>query len=204
MPSALEPTSLKKVVPERAVLIPKEATRVFKGQIFDVYQWPQQMFDGSFQTFEMLRRPDTLQIIAIKDGKIVILEEEQPNLPPYFSIPGGRHDVAGETTLQAAQRELLEETGLTFASWKLVDVFQNAAKIEHFVYTYVASDFLDQVKTHLDVGEKIQVNYMDLEKVKRMCDDPKAKGLPKELLVNLAHIDDLLTLPEFTGQAIDC
>lgn len=204
MPRALEPTSLKKVVPERAVLIPKEATRVFKGQIFDVYQWPQQMFDGSFQTFEMLRRPDTLQIIAIKDGKIVILEEEQPNLPPYFSIPGGRHDVAGETTLQAAQRELLEETGLTFASWKLVDVFQNAAKIEHFVYTYVANDFLDQVKTHLDVGEKIQVNYMDLEKVKRMCDDPKAKGLPKELLVSLARIDDLLTLPEFTGQTIDC
>ncbi len=36
--------------------IPPNAKRVFKGIIFDVYQWQQKMFDGSKETFEMLKR----------------------------------------------------------------------------------------------------------------------------------------------------
>jgi len=36
-----------------------QAQRVFKGIIFDVYQWKQKMFDGSQGIFEMLKRPDT-------------------------------------------------------------------------------------------------------------------------------------------------
>lgn len=50
--------------------IPINARRVFKGIIFDVYQWEQKMFDGNFKTFEMLKRPNTVEIIAIRDNKI--------------------------------------------------------------------------------------------------------------------------------------
>jgi len=70
---------MRTVTPKNAKLIPENAEQVFKGQIFDVYHWRQEMFDGSTETFEMLKRPDTIKIIAIKDKKIVILEEEQPD-----------------------------------------------------------------------------------------------------------------------------
>ena len=72
---------MKKIVPSNAVLIPRHAKRVFKGEIFEVYQWPQEMFDGSIKTFEMVRRPDTVATIAVIEDKIIVLEEEQPNLP---------------------------------------------------------------------------------------------------------------------------
>lgn len=38
--------------------IPENAKLVFKGKIFDTYQWEQEMYDGSRVTFEKIKRPD--------------------------------------------------------------------------------------------------------------------------------------------------
>ncbi|HVS79005.1 MAG TPA: NUDIX domain-containing protein, partial [Candidatus Saccharimonadales bacterium] len=110
---------MNNVVPEDANLIPVNAKKVFDGKIFDVYQWPQKMYDGTTETFEMLKRPNTVVVLAIKDGELVILKQSQPNLQNEFmDFPGGRAD-EGETPLESAKRELLEETGMTFKNWKL-------------------------------------------------------------------------------------
>ena len=49
----------ERVLLKGARLIPPEADCVFRGEIYEVHQWPQKMPDGSVKTFEMLRRPDT-------------------------------------------------------------------------------------------------------------------------------------------------
>jgi ADP-ribose pyrophosphatase len=69
--------------------IPKEAKLVFKGVIFDVYQWQQKMFDGSFETFEMLKRPNTVEIIATQGDKILLSHQSQPNKKDFLSLFGG-------------------------------------------------------------------------------------------------------------------
>ena len=59
--------------------IPKHAKRVFKGVIFDVYQWKQKMYDGSFKTFEKIKRPDTVIVFPVLDnGKILLTKQSQP------------------------------------------------------------------------------------------------------------------------------
>jgi ADP-ribose pyrophosphatase len=138
---------MRKVLPENARLVPAKAELVFKGVIYDVYHWQQEVFDGSMATFEMLKRPDTVEAIAVRDDKIVILEQEQPSRKTYFGLPGGRHDVEGEDELDAAKRELLEETGLSFRTWKLLKVTQPHTKIEQFVYTFLATDFESEKQT---------------------------------------------------------
>src|SRR3989344_9504870 len=91
--------------------MPDNAKRVFKGVIFDVYQWEQEMFDGSKATFEKLKRPDTVVIFGVlPDGKIILTEQEQPSKEPFIGATGGRVD-EGEEILAAAKRELLEESG---------------------------------------------------------------------------------------------
>lgn len=85
--------------------VPSQAKRVFKGIIFDVYQWEQELFDGSKQTFEMLKRPDTVEVIAVKDGSILMSRQSQPNKHDFFSLFGGRVE-PDEEPLAAAQREL--------------------------------------------------------------------------------------------------
>ena len=52
----------ERVLPKGARLIPREAGCVFRGEIYEVHQWPQKMPDGSVKTFEMLRRPDTVMV----------------------------------------------------------------------------------------------------------------------------------------------
>ncbi len=192
---------MRTVIPASARLLPETATKVFAGKIFDVYQWEQELFDGTKATFEMLGRPDTIQVIAIKDHKLVVLHEEQPSYQPFYGLPGGRHDVPSETELEAAKRELLEETGLAFKNWKLIDVTQPQAKIEWFVYLYVATDFLEQVTPHLDAGEKIQVELVDLIRARELASGPDVRHLPADLLAQASSIDALADLPEYQGQA---
>lgn len=190
---------MRKVLPKNAKLVPKEAKLAFKGIIYDTYQWQQQMFDGSYQTFEMLKRPDTIKILAIKDGKVVILEQEQPGHEAFYDLPGGRHDVEAEDELGAAKREMLEETGMTFKTWKLLDISQPHTKIEQFVYIFLATDFDNQVGQHLDVGEKIEVKYFDFDTVKQLTNDSKARYLPRELLEKANSLDEILNLPVYEG-----
>src|SRR3989344_4472803 len=108
---------MKKLVPKDAVLIPDNAKCVFRGQIFDVYQWPQKMFNDSSDTYEMLKRPDTINAICIANNKVLVIEDSQPNVGSRLSFPGGKVDKEDESTLAATQRELKEETGYEFKNW---------------------------------------------------------------------------------------
>jgi ADP-ribose pyrophosphatase len=195
---------MKKVIPRNAVLIPDNAQRVFHGVIFDVYQWTQKMFDGSSRTFEMLKRPDTVEIVALKDDKLVVLEESQPNLPVHYTLPAGRNDVPGETALEGAQRELLEEAGLKCKTWKLLKVVQPHVKIEWFVYVFLATDVEEEVPHQPEpFGEKITIMHKTLDEVKAMLADPKNRYLQKELFQDLNSFDELTNWPTFEGQEVD-
>ncbi len=136
--------------------IPKEAKLMFKGVIFDVYQWEQKMFDGSTETFEMLDRPDTVEIISVIGDKILISEQQQPNSPVFLSLFGGRVD-EGEEPLHAAKRELLEEAGHTSDDWELIRSYEPYSKMQWTVYIYVARNSKETAKQNLDAGEKIKV-----------------------------------------------
>lgn len=145
--------------------IPKQAKQVFKGVIFDVYQWPQKMYDGSCKTFEMLKRADTVQIIAVtKDKKILLAKQKQPQYKKYFySVLGGRVD-KGETPLQAAKREMLEEAGYQSNDWELVATKALYHKIEWTMYNFVARDCKKISEQSLDAGEKIKILPVNFQK----------------------------------------
>ena len=142
--------------------VPKEAKRVFKGNIFDVYQWPQKMFDGSEETFEVLKRPDTVEVIAVKDGKICVSIQSQPNKLNFYSLFGGRAE-EGEEPIVTARRELLEESGMTSDSWELHKSYMPVHKIDWTIYTYIAKDCKKSSSVKLDPGEKIESKELNFD-----------------------------------------
>jgi len=195
---------MKKIVPVDAILIPDAAKRVFQGQIFDVYQWPQQLFDGHTATFEMLKRPDTALGIGIVDGKILVINNIQPHRGDKLSLPGGRADKPGQTILEAVQREVREETGYQFAHWKLIDVSQPQRKIEWFVHLFIAWDATGTSEPKPDAGEQIKVQLLSLEQVKQLGRNRIGfMGESAHIFEHLHSLDDLVNLPEFTGQQIN-
>lgn len=150
--------------------LPKSAKRVFHGEIFDVYQWRQKVYDGSFQTYEMLARPDTVVIIAItEDKKIVIQRQSQPYPGKAFdSLPGGRVD-DGETPLAAAKRELREETGYTSSTWKLWKSKRATSKIDWDIHTFIAYNCRKTHPQTLDEGERIKTYTLSFRQFSSMA-----------------------------------
>ncbi len=152
--------------------IPSHAQRVFKGEIFDVYQWEQELYDGTTATFEKLRRSDTAGVIPVTDdGQILLIREEQPRMPLFWSMPGGRIEV-GETPEQAVLRELLEETGYQLDSLELWYAVQPVTKIDWTVYVFIARGCRQVAQPVLDGGEKIEPHLVSFDRfVDLVCQD---------------------------------
>lgn len=149
--------------PEARLKIPKGLQPVFKGVIFDVYQWQQEMFDGSMATFESLKRADTVTVIAVTPEKqICILEQEQPEVAPFIGCAGGRVE-PGEDVLNAAKRELLEETGLSSDTWSVINSSQVTSKIDWVIFLLIARNCKQLQASTLDSGEKISVKFVSFD-----------------------------------------
>jgi 8-oxo-dGTP pyrophosphatase MutT (NUDIX family) len=157
---------LQRPLPEQP--IPVNAKKVFAGKIFDTYQWPQRLYDGTDVTFEAIRRPDSVNILPItSEGKIILTKQEQPGMKPFIGALGGRLD-EGETPLQAAERELLEEAGLKAEKYELWSTTHIAEKLDWVIWTFVAKGCSKVSEQQVDGGEKIELievtfdEYMDI------------------------------------------
>lgn len=143
--------------------IPNNAKKVFGGVLFDVYQWEQELFDGTKTLFEKLKRPDTVVVFPVlDDGKIILTEQEQPGKEPFIGATGGRVD-EGEDILEAAKRELLEESGYEASEFILWDAQHPTSKIDWVVYTFIAKGLKKVADMNLDAGEKINLKLVDLD-----------------------------------------
>lgn len=187
---------MRKFVPEGAKLIPPEGESKFVGEVYEVFQWPEPMFDGSVATFEMLRRPDTVKIVAIKDGRVIVTYQRQPRADWFYDFPGGKVDAEDTNELEAAKREMLEETGMRFQNWKLVEAHQPFRKIDWIVYTFVATGFIDQSTQKLDSGEEIKVLEMEWDEVLRLSKSKQTRYLEFPGMEKLRSIAELEAMPE--------
>ncbi len=145
--------------------IPEHATRVFEGVIFDVYQWQQDMYDGSKKMFEKIKRLDTVIVFPVlDDGRILLTEQEQPGMEPFCGATGGRVE-RGEDVLAAAARELREESGYEASEFILWDARQPATKIDWAVYTFIAKGLMKVGEPAPDAGEKIREKIVTLDEL---------------------------------------
>jgi ADP-ribose pyrophosphatase YjhB (NUDIX family) len=141
--------------------LPTNAKKVFEGVMFSLYQWDQEQFDGSFKVFEAVVRKPSVQMIAIYEDKIVLLEEEQPFIGKFSALPGGVCESSNPE--DDARRELEEETGLTSNNvllWKKTDF---SSKVVWNTFYFIMKGCVMTSSPHLDSGEKISVFYLSFE-----------------------------------------
>ncbi|OGI61195.1 hypothetical protein A2814_01805 [Candidatus Nomurabacteria bacterium RIFCSPHIGHO2_01_FULL_38_19] len=147
--------------------------------LFDVYQWEQEMFDRTKTTFEKLRRSDTVIVFPVlDDGKILLTEQEQPGKEPFIGVAGGRVD-DDEDILEAAKRELVEETRYEAIDYILWDAQHPTSKIDWVVYTFIAKGLKKVADMNLDAGEKITLRPVNLDEFIDIAISKNFKIIPK-------------------------
>jgi ADP-ribose pyrophosphatase len=157
--------------PESNQPLPENAKKVYKGVVFDVYEWEQELYDGRKVKFEKLKRPDTAVVFPVIDGgSIILVEEEQPGQKLSLGAPGGRID-EGEDVVEAAKRELLEETGYLAESLILWDAKQITSKIDWVMYTFIAKGLKKVSDINLDGGEKIKLKVVTFDEFIKLVID---------------------------------
>jgi 8-oxo-dGDP phosphatase len=101
-----------------ASLAISESEVVFNGKIWDIKR---ESFDYNGETLvrEFVAHPGAVAVIALNDANQVLLinQYRHPVREFLWEIPAGLLDVPGESKLEAAKRELLEETGYIAESW---------------------------------------------------------------------------------------
>jgi 8-oxo-dGTP pyrophosphatase MutT (NUDIX family) len=155
---------------------------VFKGVLFDVYQWEQTLYDGSITTFEKLKRKDSAVVIPVlADGRLLIVEDEQPGRSMKLTFPGGQIE-EGETPEVTAHREFLEETGYRAKELILYKAKQPTSKIEWAIYTFIARGCEKVQEPMTDPGEKITTRVITLDEAFEIIATPDFQN--REIVVD--------------------
>lgn len=166
--------------------LPPNARLVFKGIIFEVWQWDQKVFDGTTEVFEKVWRYPTVEIIATVGDKIIIEEQDQPDRLNNVNLPSGRAD-KGDDPLEEAKRELLEETGYESNDWSLFMKQGLGGKVIHDTYYFIARNCKKVREPQLDPGERITTKLIAFEELFRLMQDPRFWVSP-EFVAHLVRV----------------
>ena len=117
--------------------------------------------------FYILEYPDWVNVIAITDdGQFVMERQYRHGLgKTCFEIPAGVIE-KGETPLEAAKRELIEETGYGEGEWKeIMSVSGNSSTTNNISHCFVAKGVKKIGTQHLDSTADLEVVLLDRSQV---------------------------------------
>ncbi len=146
------------------VKIPKEAKKVFEGILYDTYHWEQELFDGSFKTFEKVFRLPAAKAFVVIEDKIIMLKEEQPHREPFNSLPGGMVE-RNETPKETIKKELLEELGMVAENIELWNIFGRSGSVCWNTYYFIAKGCKKISEPKLEAGEKNEPYKVSFEEL---------------------------------------
>lgn len=139
---------------------------VYQGVFLQIRKDKARLPDGSLHTREWVVHPGASAILAVADDGQILMERQwrYPMGREYLEIPAGKID-AGESPLQTAQRELLEETGMRAEHWEPLTVIHPAIGFSNEVIHIFVARGLSGSAEHaaLDQGEQIETLWMSLE-----------------------------------------
>lgn len=127
--------------------------------------------------YYVLEYPDWVNVIAVtSDGQYVMERQYRHALgETLYELPCGVME-AGESPLEAARRELLEETGYAGGEWQeLMVLSANPSSMSNVTHCFLAVGVEKISEQHLDATEDLTVHLMSREEVCRLVDGNEMK-----------------------------
>lgn len=137
------------------------------GAIIDYYQDTMQIPNGNVAKWDFIQHKGAAAVVPVDDqGRIVMVKQYRNALERYtLEIPAGGLQSAKEPTLDAAVRELEEETGYSAAHVELlISIYTTVAFCNEKIDIYLATGLIPG-KQHLDEDEFVQVGAYTVEEL---------------------------------------
>lgn len=127
--------------------------------------------------YYVLEYPTWINVIAItKDGKFVMVEQYRHGLQEIFTELVAGVVEKDEEPLNAAKRELMEETGFGGGEWELNTVIcANPGSQNNLTYSYIATGVEKLGSQHLDETEDVNVKLLTEAEVYEMLEKDQVK-----------------------------
>ncbi len=148
-----------------------DRTLVRNCKIFDYYQDTMAIPNGNVVKFDHIDHKGAAAVIPVlDDGRIILVRQFRNSIDRHtWEIPAGGLNSRQEPTIEAARRELEEETGYTTEKeleW-LITIHTTPAFCNEKIDIYVATD-LKPGKQHLDEDEVVTYQAFTVKEIQKM------------------------------------
>jgi len=126
--------------------------------------------DGRDKEFTVLKARDWAQVLAVTpEGRALLVRQfRQGSRTLSLELPGGVIE-EGQSPLEAARRELMEETGYSAAAWRQLAAFRpNPAIQNNTAYLFLAEGAELTGATDFDENEDLELLTVPLPELKDM------------------------------------
>jgi ADP-ribose pyrophosphatase len=161
-----QPPANKAKSPKKAKLISSKLS--YKGKVFSVFTDKVLEPSGNINVRDVIRHNGSVVILAVDESKNpkdpdIIFERQYRHAAGQFLIelPAGRVE-PGESTLAAAKREMIEETGYRAKRWTLLTkYFASPGFLGEWMQIYLAREIREGV-SQPEADENIEVFRLPL------------------------------------------
>ena len=142
---------------------------VFRGKIWNIISKTFKFFEQSL-TREYVEHPGAVAVIALNENdEVLLINQYRAPVNEYlYEVPAGLLDVAGEEKLEAAKRELLEETDYLANNWELLQIFYTTpGSSSEEITIYLASDIHKSFEVFDRTGEEkhMEIKWVSFDEV---------------------------------------
>jgi 8-oxo-dGTP pyrophosphatase MutT (NUDIX family) len=163
---------------------------VYRGRIARVRLDEFRYRDGSTSVREVVGHPGAVAVVAHNDRFLYLVRQprEAVGEEALLELPAGKLDVEGETPIDCAKRELVEEVGKAASRWRELKRFYTSPGFaEEEVIVYLATE-LEDAQGRPDEEERLEVVAWPLDELDwaiEECRDSKS-------LIGMLLLRDLL------------
>ncbi|MBD2578668.1 NUDIX hydrolase [Oscillatoria sp. FACHB-1406] len=145
-------------------------------------------------------RPDVVLILAVTpDREVVFVRQYRHGVGEILlELPGGTFYADRETCLEAAARELEEETGYIARTWThLATLYDNPVKDTNKIYIAIAENALEESYQQLDITEAVEVVRVPIAEIieKIANGELTVAGTISALLMGLKYLNYFDIIP---------
>jgi 8-oxo-dGTP pyrophosphatase MutT (NUDIX family) len=136
-----------------------ESERVYEGRVWDVRSDTVAYGDGRIVR-QYVDHPGAAAVVAVDDeGRVLLIQQyRHPIRLRDWEVPAGLLDVAGETPLETARRELAEEADLAADSWEpLLSIFTTPGGNDEVVHLFLARGLSPAGEVHAREDEEADI-----------------------------------------------